>query len=513
MGLLKKQYHKFHLYGMYKIILKKTGSCHNAGMTETALIFPHQLFEEHPALNAVKKAILVEDYLFFRVQSFHSKRLILLRAAMKAYADYLKDSGIDVTYIPSTKLKSRGDFADHLGSAKKIHAAHPADERLMEDLENLDVEVEIYDTPQFYCSIDDLKDLLGDKKKLYMAAFYKEMRQNHDLLMKDGKPKGGKYSFDADNRKPLPQELSIPKVGFPRLNKYVKAATAYVKKEFPKAVGSAADFRYPTTFKEAQTWLDHFLKKRFKLFGPYEDAIHTGESYLFHSVLSPLLNVGLLTPGQVVDAAIRYSRKHKIPIESVEGFVRQIVGWREFMRGAYELKGSQLRGNFFKYKKKIPRSLWTGDTGIDPIDITIKRVLDTGYAHHIERLMVLGNFMLLCEFHPKEVYEWFMAMFIDAYDWVMVPNVYAMSQYADGGTITTKPYVSSSNYLMKMGNYEKGEWCDIWDGLFWRFVKKHKKLFEKNPRTKAMLGNLTRNKKSIDEKIQKGEKFLRGFSR
>jgi deoxyribodipyrimidine photolyase-related protein len=196
-----------------------------------------------------------------------------------------------------------------------------------------------------------------------------------------------------------------------------------------------------------------------------------------------MLNVGLISPQQIIDQAIAFSNKNNIPLNSLEGFIRQIMGWREFIRIVYEREGSKQRTtNYWKFTRKIPASFWNGTTGIAPIDITIKKVLATGYCHHIERLMVLGNFMLLCEFDPDEVHKWFMEMFIDAYDWVMVPNVYGMTQFADGGLMTTKPYISGSNYLMKMSDYEKGEWQPVWDGLFWRFMHEHRTFFLSNPR-------------------------------
>jgi len=191
----------------------------------------------------------------------------------------------------------------------------------------------------------------------------------------------------------------------------------------------------------------------------------------------------------VVDRALAYAEENQVPINSLEGFVRQIIGWREFIRGMYEVKGTESRiRNFWGFERKIPKSFYEGTTGIVPVDETIKMVLKTGYCHHIERLMVLGNFMLLCEFHPDEVYRWFMELFVDAYDWVMVPNVYGMSQFADGGFFATKPYISGSNYIMKMSNYKKGDWQSIWDGLFWRFMDNNRDFFLKNPR----LGMLVR---------------------
>ncbi|MDZ7613377.1 MAG: FAD-binding domain-containing protein [Flavobacteriaceae bacterium] len=214
----------------------------------------------------------------------------------------------------------------------------------------------------------------------------------------------------------------------------------------------------------------------------------TNENILHHGLLTPMLNVGLLTPMQIVDEAIHYSLKNEVPLNSLEGFIRQITGWREFIRGVYLYKGTDERTcNFWKFNKKIPASFYDGTTGIDPIDNTIKKVLETGYCHHIERLMLLGNFMLLCEFDPDEVYQWFMELFIDAYDWVMVPNVYGMSQFADGGIMATKPYISGSSYVLKMSNFKKGDWCPIWDALFWHFMDKQRNFFSSNPRLGMLL--------------------------
>ncbi|MEM9650280.1 MAG: cryptochrome/photolyase family protein, partial [Bacteroidota bacterium] len=269
---------------------------------------------------------------------------------------------------------------------------------------------------------------------------------------------------------------------------------------------------YPTNFITTQKWFRQFLDYRFADFGTYEDAIVLEHSFLNHSVLTPMLNVGLITPQEVIDNALEYAQENGIPINSTEGFVRQVIGWREFIRGIYESRGTNQRTyNFWGFSKKIPSAFYDGSTGIYPIDQTIKKVLQTGYCHHIERLMVLGNFMILCEFDPDEVYGWFMELFIDAYDWVMVPNVYGMSQFADGGLMATKPYISGSNYLMKMSNYPKGAWQAIWDGLFWRFMDKHRSFFLKNPR----LGMLVRtfDKMNAEKKamhLKNAEAFLTG---
>ena len=281
---------------------------------------------------------------------------------------------------------------------------------------------------------------------------------------------------------------------------------------FPTNPGNTSSFLYPVTHDEAVGRLRDFLERRLVHFGKYQDAIRKDEPILFHSLLSPALNIGLLTPDQVVNETLQFARAREgnIPLNSLEGFIRQIIGWREFVRGVYTLEGNQQRNiNFWGHSRKLPKSFYTGTTGIDPVDSTIARLQESAYAHHIERLMVLGNFMLLCEIDPHEVYRWFMEMFIDTYDWVMVPNIYGMSQYADGGLMTTKPYISSSKYILRMSDYPRGPWCDIWDALYWHFISKHRHIFQKNPRMRVMVSSLDRMplaKKS--DYVAKAEQFL-----
>ena len=267
---------------------------------------------------------------------------------------------------------------------------------------------------------------------------------------------------------------------------------------------------FAVTFADAENWLTLFLKQRFEKFGRYEDAIIASESVLYHSVISPMLNIGLLQPHFVIEKALEAAQEYQVPLNSTEGFIRQIMGWREFIRLVYDREGSKQRTlNYWNFKRKIPTSFWKAETGIAPIDETIQKILQTGYCHHIERLMVLGNFMLLCEFDPDEVYRWFMEIFIDAYDWVMVPNVYGMTQYADGGLMTTKPYISGSNYLMKMSDYPKGNWQTVWDGLFWRFMHVHRGFFLKNPRLGMLVKTFDKMKSEQQElHLANAEKFL-----
>lgn len=487
-------------------------------MTDITLIFPDQLYLTHPCIRFKRPIYLVEEFLFFKVQPFHKQRLVLLRSAMKKYAEMLRKKKHQVIYISSKDLRRRGNLFDLLGKKgiKNIYLAEFADEWLYQDLmiatKKYGWDICFHPSPGFICLNQDLKSFFSGKKHYSMAQFYAYQRKSQNILMKGKGPVGGKYSFDRENRKKIPKGLSPPPIFVPPKSSNIKKIIAEVESEFPNAIGQAAPFLYPTTHQEARKALKAFLKSKLALFGDYQDAIQKEESFLFHSVLSPILNIGLLTPKEVVQAAIEHSEEHSIPLNSLEGFVRQILGWREFVRASYLVKGSYQRSfNFFQHHEKIPKKFWNGSTGIEPVDTVIKRVLRTGYCNHIERLMILGNFLLLTETSPKEIYSWFMGYFVDAYDWVMVPNVYGMSQYADGGAIITKPYISSSNYILKMSNYPRGDWIEIWDGLFWRFLKKHRSLFSTNNRTLNLIQILKKNKNTIVPKIKKAEKWLADY--
>lgn len=496
---------------MQQRLMRESGS----SMTDVTLIFPDQLFLKHPCIASTRQIYLVEEFLFFKIQPFHKQRLVLLKSAMQKYADKLRKDQHKIIYIASKDLSYRGNFCDLLGkkTIKNIHIAEFADEWLYEDLmigaKKYGWNIHFHKSPGFVSSNEDMMAFFGSKKHYSMAQFYAYQRKSQNILMKGQSPVGGKYSFDAENRKKIPKSLDIPTTFLPPKNSDKKKIINEVEREFPNAIGDADPFLYPTTHHEARKALQVFLKDRLTYFGDYQDAIQKEDSFLFHSVLSPILNIGLLTPQKVIQAAINYSEKHFVPINSLEGFLRQIMGWREFVRASYLLKGSYQRSlNFFHHHESIPKKFWEGRTGVLPVDTVVQRILRTGYCNHIERLMILGNFLLLTEASPHEIYRWFMAYFVDAYDWVMVPNVYGMSQYADGGVMTTKPYISSSNYILKMSNYPKGEWTDIWDGLFWRFVDKHRSLFSSNNRTLNLVNIINKNKEIISKKIKKVESWI-----
>ena len=487
-------------------------------MKNVGLIFPHQLMEDTGVFNACDEVYLVEECLFFRQFSFHKRKLAYHRATMKQYEFYLQAKGFTVLYIDAKD--ERSDIRTLIQSLSMsnppiIHYIDPTDnwleKRLKSSAKEIHVSLEKHPSPLFLNETDDFAPF-STRKKLFQTEFYKAQRIQRNFLMEaDGGPKGGKWSFDEDNRKRYPKGLKPPEVDAPMKSSFDEEAFAYVEKHFSANPGSLSDsWNYPSSFDESKRFLNAFFETRFAQFGTYEDAILKKELVLNHSVISPMLNIGLLTPQFVVDEAIRYAAEHDVPMNSLEGFIRQIVGWREFIRMVYELKGSEERTrNYWGFTRKIPASFWQGNTGIQPIDETIKKVLETGYCHHIERLMVLGNFMLLCEFDPDEVYRWFMELFIDAYDWVMVPNVYGMSLFADGGIMSTKPYISGSNYLKKMSDYSTENWGEIWDSLFWNFISKNQEFFRKNPRLSMML--ITWNKMTEQQKelhLVRAQNFL-----
>lgn len=480
-------------------------------MKSALLIFPHQLFEKHPALEKDSLIYLIEEHLFFKQYNFHKQKLAFHRASLKFYKDYLQKEKRQVVYIESNNEIS--DIRKLIPQLKKdgideIRFVEVVDDwlqkRIVKSAKLSGIKIQQFKSPMFLNSKDELTKFFDGRKRYSQTDFYIHQRKKLNILIDDYKtPIGGRWTYDSENRLKYPANKKPPKITFPSQNKYYKEAINYVNKNFSDNYGVISqNFVYPTTFDESKKWLKQFLEKRFAEFGDFEDAIVANESILNHSLLTPMLNVGLLTPDHILKTTLAVAEKKKIPLNSLEGFIRQIIGWREFIRAVYELKGTEQRTkNIWGFKRKIPESFWKGETGIEPLDITIKKVLDTGYCHHIERLMVLGNFMVLCEFDPDEVYRWFMELFIDAYDWVMVPNVYGMSQFADGGLVSTKPYISGSNYLMKMSNYKKSDWHLIWDGLFWRFMDKHRDFFLSNPRLGMLIKTFDKMEKSKKQKL------------
>lgn len=497
-------------------------------MNTKLLIFPFQLFsiDQVNKYTKTKSIILAEHPLFFfdekQPLKFHKKKLILHRASMQAYQKELVESGFEVEYLNYQDIKKYGQLFERL-KEQDIQIFNPVDyiltKRIKKFSSKFSINIQILKTPYFLNTTKENQEyFIKQKNKFFQHSFYIQQRKKLNILINpDGTPIGGKWSYDADNRKKLPKDIELPPIpNFAEENQnIIQEATDYIQENFPDHPGEVSNFFYPLTHKQAQLSLQDFLQKRIHLFGDYEDAISQNDEFIFHSILSSPLNNGLLTPDEVVTQTLNFHEQNNIPLNSLEGFIRQIISWREFMRATYEILGSKQRTtNFWKHTNKLPYSFWDATTSLPPIDITIKKVLQNAYSHHIERLMVLGNIMCLLEIDPDDVYKWFMEMYIDAYDWVMVPNVYSMSQFADGGLVTTKPYISSSNYIRKMSNFSKGEWEQTWTALYWRFINKHRDFFSKNFRLNMMVKMY--DKKSSEDKAMlnsTAEKFIKSLTK
>ena len=488
-------------------------------MKSLFLILGNQLFP-HKHLRKYKDStiFMCESFDLCTFQKHHKLKLILFLSSMRSYADELKKNKFKVNYIDLKK-----DFK--ISYEKKLE--NFIKKNKFEELISFEIEDKFFEkkistlckknkikltfiqSPMFLNSRDEFKNYLSKTKKPFMANFYKIARAKTDILMENNKPKGGKWSFDEDNRKKLPKDIKIPEMITAKETKHTKVLKQEINKIFKNHPGQVDNFWLPTTYDDAVKWLDYFIIKKFNLFGDYEDAVDTNNNFLFHSVLSPMINLGLLTPELIIERVRKV--ENKIKINSYEGYIRQIIGWREFIRGIYQNYDQQLEeNNFFQHKNSLTKKWYDGTTGLDPLDHSIKNAQKYGYTHHIERLMVLCNIMNLCEIKPNEVYNWFMEMFVDSSDWVMSPNVYGMGLFSDGGIFSTKPYICGSSYFMKMMNFKRGNWNDIMDGLYWRFINKNRKFFQSNPRLNMMVNIYDKmNTERKNHIIKKANQFIR----
>tara|TARA_Y100000766_G_scaffold51940_1_gene41889 strand:+ start:2208 stop:3683 length:1476 start_codon:yes stop_codon:yes gene_type:complete len=480
---------------------------------QITLLLPHQLYYPNLALSKSRPVVIARDPLFFKDKKhtaiFHKQKILLHLLSTESFSKELKNYGYNVTILDENQITAPNYYETYLKekSITEVHYIEHHDylveKRLTNTLKKLNIKPHRYDTPGFINTKDEINEYFNDKKKLFLSSFYQNERKKLNILVdSENRPEGGKWSFDSENRKKLPKKIKIPLTQRQTYNKSsFENSVQYISDKYGENYGSIDSFNYPVNREQAKQCLIFFLEKKFANFGAYEDAISTEHRFIFHSVLSPALNIGLLTPIEVVNTSIDYAKEKDIPINSLEGFIRQIIGWREFIRGIYQTKGSyQRNSNYWKFTKKIPSSFYTGDTGIKPVDDTIKNIMKYAYGHHIERLMILGNIMCLLRYDPNDIYKWFMELFIDSYDWVMVPNIYGMSQFSDGGLMSTKPYISGSNYILKMSDYKKGEWSLVWDALYWNFIRDYRSFFEKNPRM-SMMTKLYDKKDSDQKKL------------
>ncbi len=485
-------------------------------MTECILLLGDNLFSglSHLPPNAV--VFMREDLFLCTRMRHHKQKIVFFLSSMRHFRDELVASGRTVVYqelnVGSPSMNIFEAFSAFCAGAgtERVHLYEPNDAYFLPSLrESLaGVDLTVQDSPAFLTSKAEWQSYASSHRRRFMAEFYVSQRKRLNLLLdENGGPVAGKWSFDTENRKKLPSGLSVPRVWEVQPDGVTRKVIELVEKTFPNHPGSVESFGYAVCHRDAAELLEDFLSSRVREFGPYEDAIDTTERVLFHSQLSMYLNNGLLTPGQVIEAIYERHRHSSIPLASLEGLTRQIIGWREFVKGIdrdYADKGvGPSTENHFGHKRKLKSCWYDGNTGLLPLDDAIKRARDHGWCHHIERLMILGAAMLMCEIDPLETYNWFMEMFVDSADWVMLPNVIGMSQFADGGYFATKPYLSGSAYLLKMSNCPKGDWCEVWDGLFWSFLDRHRQKLSKNPRVSLMIKNLDRLSDARREKLFK----------
>ena len=447
----------------------------------------------------------------------HAQKLIGFFAAMYNFAAYLRKHGHNVIHIRINDAHNTQDLERNINNIiaerniKHFEYQLPDEYRLNEQLKNicsrLAISNKVYDSEHFYTTRTELATLFSGKKTYLMETFYRHMRKKHSVLMDGAEPTGGKWNYDTDNRNPYKGEIPIPA---PMLLQHdycdiwieiEKAGIEYIGQP------SADNFNWPTTRKESLSVLEYFVQHLLPGFGRYQDAMYTGHKYLFHSRLSFAMNVKMISPAEVIEAAVKQWQRHPdhITLADTEGFVRQILGWREYMRGIYWAQMPAFATlNYLGHDKPLPSWYWTGNTKMNCLKHAVNQSLESAYAHHIQRLMVTGNFALLAGIHPDDVDKWYLGIYIDAIEWVEITNTRGMSQFADGGLIGSKPYISGATYIDKMSNYCKschynkaqktGTGACPFNSLYWHFYERHRELLSKNIRISMMYGTLNKMK-------------------
>lgn len=463
----------------------------------------------------------------------HKKKIAFIFSAMRHFADELENDGYNIHYTKLDDEKNAGSFTNEVkraiekGDFDNIIVTAPSEYRVLQDIEQwsdaFDKPVEIRQDKRFLCSISEFEDWSKGKKQLRMEYFYREMRKKYDILMDKDKPVGGKWNYDAENRKPPKEGLNIPKPYNSNIDEITKEVLNLVEDKFSDHFGDLEPFYFAVTRQQALRVLDKFIEQRFENFGTYQDAMIEGEAWMYHSHISFYLNCGLLEPLECVQAAQSAYGDGKVKLNAAEGFIRQIIGWREYVRGIYWLKMPEyVELNFFDARRKLPELYWGGQTKMNCLHQAVKETKENAYAHHIQRLMVLGNFALISGIDPKYVNEWFLIVYADAYEWVELPNVSGMVLFADGGYLASKPYAAGGSYINKMSNYCKkcsykvtkkngAEACPF-NYLYWDFLQRNRNKLSSNHRIAMMYKTYDR---MDDEKKQAikddSDRFLRSI--
>lgn len=449
----------------------------------------------------------------------HKKKIVFLFSAMRHFGKALKETGYQINYVTLDDPDNTGSFEGEVKRVlknhdiKKIVITHPGEYRVLENMlqweKKFNLPVEIRDDNRFICHPKEFSQWAEDRKNIRMEFFYRDMRKKHNILMNNDDPIGGQWNFDAENRKVPKQGLKIPATFKKEKNKITDAVIELVSKRFKDHFGDIQPFDLAVTRKDALEALKLFIDERLACFGDYQDAMIENEPWMYHSHISFYLNCGLLLPMECISAAENAYKNKKAPLNAVEGFIRQILGWREYVRGIYWMKmpGYQ-KENFFNAKNPLPEFYWSAKTNLNCLKQCITETKENAYAHHIQRLMVLGNFSLLAGINPEAVNEWYLIVYADAYEWVELPNVTGMILFADGGYLASKPYAAGGNYINKMSNYcenchfnvkeKNGKQACPFNYLYWDFLERNRKLLEKNHRIGMMYR--TYDRMSVEKK-------------
>lgn len=487
------------------------------------IIFPDQLSLKNEALKTSSNEDLLlfyEPHDSFYEISHHKHKLVFQISALRHLIGSINNKNIKHEKISKKPVK----LIEYLSKLYKetpfssLNVSKPTDFKTLKDLmyfcQSLKIKLNTYDDKNFITSPSDYQYWSKDKQSITQEFYYRWLRKKNNILIDDsGKPIGGIWNYDKENRQGISKLKSpIPDRSKITTDRITLEVMIEVEEIFVTSCGDLENFNWAVTHQDALNIFNDFLDKYLDHYGAFQDAINKENAFMFHSLLSPYFNTGLLDPLnciQIVEK--RYHESNDlIPLNSVEGFIRQVLGWREFIMGVYWDNMPQYKqANFWNHKRSLSDSWYKGETGIPPLDSAITESLELGYTHHINRLMIISNLMNLCGVNPNDIYKWFMEMYIDTADWVMVPNVYGMGTFADGGIFSTKPYICGSSYMLRMSNHKKGDWCDIVDGLYWNFIEKNINFFKTNPRLSLMVNAL--NKLNPERKkliIDKAERFI-----
>jgi len=463
-----------------------------------------------PALSSLAKAEHSSDVVLIAEVAeeatyvrHHKKKIAFLFSAMRHFSVELEQAGWHVDYVKLDDADNSGSLAREVQRAlvrhrlSRVIVTEPGEWRLLTELKGwarrFDCAVEILPDTRFLANHQEFATWAARRKQLRMEYFYRDMRKKTGLLMENDKPIGGKWNFDSDNRKPAEDDLFLPEQPRFKPDAITQDVLRLVGERFPDHFGDLEPFWFAVTRRDAEHALEHFIKQCLPLFGDYQDAMLTGQRFLYHSVLSHYINCGLLDSLDACRRAAQAYETGHAPINAVEGFIRQIIGWREFVRGIYWLKMPDYReANFFEADRPLPKFYWSGETDMHCISEAIAQTKEEAYAHHIQRLMVTGNFAMLSGVSPHELHEWYLAVYADAYEWVELPNVIGMSQFADGGLLGSKPYAASGSYINKMSNYCRscrynvkkkiGKDACPFNALYWDFLARNEDKLGKNAR-------------------------------